>query len=269
MANNSEIPAELEEALSLHHLEPGLWKAIADVRYEANTGMFGGWTAALLLTAVTKDDRALGTPSTLTVHFVNRIPPGSELRVRATPMGGGRSITHWQAQILDADQDTIMAFASIVMATRRPSDQFLEWSMPEVTLPEKLALFSPPGTFGERTQIMIASGFPPFSQENTTSLAWVREQSGRALDAIQLAYQADVYPPRIWYIGKDPRPSATLTMSVYFHAASDELSSVKDDFVLSDVTGTRGEHSTVGSQARLWSRSGTLLATTEQLCWFK
>jgi hypothetical protein len=33
--------------------------------------------------------------------------------------------------------------------------------------------------------------------------------------------------------------------------------------------GTRAEGSTIGSQLRMWSRSGALLATSEQLCWFK
>lgn len=32
---------------------------------------------------------------------------------------------------------------------------------------------------------------------------------------------------------------------------------------------TRGERSTSGQRARLWSRPGALLATTEQLCWYR
>jgi hypothetical protein len=35
------------------------------------------------------------------------------------------------------------------------------------------------------------------------------------------------------------------------------------------MIGTRVERSTVGSRANLWSRGGALLATTEQLCWFR
>jgi acyl-CoA thioesterase len=58
-------------------------------------------------------------------------------------------------------------------------------------------------------------------------------------------------------------------MSVYFYASADELAAVGDDFVLSEAVGTRAEQSIAGSQLRLWSRSGALLATSEQLCWFK
>jgi acyl-CoA thioesterase len=58
-------------------------------------------------------------------------------------------------------------------------------------------------------------------------------------------------------------------MSTYFLAAPEELAAVGDDYVLSEAEGTRIEHSLVGSRSRLWSRQGNLLATTEQLCWFR
>lgn len=269
MADSEAYTNDLEQALSLQALEEGEWTAMADVRYEANTGMFGGWTAALLLKSVMLDERANGSPSAITLHYVNRITPGDKLRVRTILIGGGRSISHWRAEIYLADKLEVMAYASIIIAQRRPSDSFMEWSMPETPAQEELNGFSPPGSFGERTLIKMVSGFPPFEQPNTQSLAWVREQSGRSMDSLQLAYLSDVYPPRIWYLGNDPRPSATITLSIYFHATDEELKSVGDDFVLTEATGTRGAQSTVGSQARIWSKAGALLVTTEQLCWFK
>jgi hypothetical protein len=96
---------------------------------------------------------------------------------------------------------------------------------------------------------------------------WVRDASGRALDHLHLAYFADQYAPRSFYWGEGPGPSATITMSVFFHATPDEIADVGDDFILNEATGTRGEHSTSGQQANLWRRDGTLLVTTEQLCW--
>jgi hypothetical protein len=49
----------------------------------------------------------------------------------------------------------------------------------------------------------------------------------------------------------------------------EELAQCGDSYVLSDMIGTRIESSTVGSKANLWSQGGALLATTEQLCWFR
>ena len=93
--------------------------------------------------------------------------------------------------------------------------------------------------------------------------------SGRAIDAVQLAYLADIGAPRVFYISSGPRPSATLTLSLYIHATPEELALCGDGYVLSDMVGTRIESSTVGSKANMWSQSGALLATTEQLCWFR
>ena len=56
---------------------------------------------------------------------------------------------------------------------------------------------------------------------------------------------------------------------MYFHGTAEEIDAVGDDYLLNEATGTRGERSTSGQQARLWSRDGALLATTEQLCWYR
>lgn len=269
MSEQPSTQNDLEEALRLQATEEGVWQGVADPRYEANTGMFGGWTAALLLQAVVLDARVTGLPSAITVYYVNRIPPGSDVQVRVTPVGGGRSISHWQSQIFIAGQPDVMAYASVVVARRKPTDGFGEWTMPAVSETEHQDRFVPPGTFGEQTLIRPIHGYPPFAQPNTTSLAWVQERSGRPMDAVLLTYLADAYPPRIWYTGTEFRPSATVTMSVYFHATSEEMERVGNDYVLSEATGTRAEYSTVGSQARLWSADGILLATTEQLSWFR
>lgn len=259
----------LTNALTLAQIEVGLFQCKASEHYEANTGMFGGLTAALLLNAVTQDGRASGSPSALTVNYVKRIAPGSDLQIRTYLVGGGRSITHWRSEITIQGSHDVMAFASVILANRRESNQHAEWVMPSVPAPVPDFPFSPPGSFGQQMQISPVTGFPPFRQPDTKSISWVKERSGRAIDAVQLTYLSDVYPPRIWYTGSEPRPSATLTLSVYFHATPQQLDSLGDDYILSEVTGTQAEHSTMGSQANLWSSKGELLATTEQMCWFQ
>jgi hypothetical protein len=52
--------------------------------------------------------------------------------------------------------------------------------MPKASPVNLDAIFNPPGSFGERTSVNPIHGFPPFKQPNTQSLAWVRENSGRA-----------------------------------------------------------------------------------------
>ena len=97
----------------------------------------------------------------------------------------------------------------------------------------------------------------------------MREASGRSVDHLQLALLADHRAPRSFFWSDGPRPSSTLTLSVYFHATDSELAAVGDDEILSEAFGTRGAQSTSEEHLRLWSRQGALLATSVQMGWYR
>lgn len=261
------MPDTLENSLALHATGEGAWRAFSDPQNEANTGMFGGWTAALLMKAVLSDARAEGEPVAISVSYANRVAPGRELAVSTSEIGGGRTVKTWRAEVRRDDNDDVLASASVVLASRRESDGFTEWTFPQAPIPEDLPMVHPPATFGQ--QIDMRMNKMPFGNTDSHSVQWIRERTGHPVDHVLLSYFADCYPPRILYRGSRPRPSSTLTMSVYFYASAEELAAVGDDFILSEAVGTRAEQSVAGSQLRLWSRAGALLATSEQLCWFK
>jgi acyl-CoA thioesterase len=191
------------------------------------------------------------------------------LRLRTQPLGGSKSLTTWRTELFEEGGSVLLATANVVMANRRQSDGYTEMKMPEVPPPEAVEDIRLPLKFGQQTEIRNVDGPNVFSRANTRSLNWMREKSGRAIDAVQLAYLADIGAPRVWYISSSARPSATVTLSLYVHAMVEELAGCGDSYVLSDMVGTRIEGSTVGSKSNLWSREGRLLATTEQLCWFR
>lgn len=260
---------EFDESIELRSTAPHVWTGRADPRREATTGMFGGWTAALLLKAVTSDAGDQGTPCSLSVHFVKAIIPGSELTLRTKALGGSRALSTWQAELAVAGSEDAAAIATVVMARRRESLGFTDPRMPTAAAPEGLPTFHPPGSFGQRCVLKPVYGFPPFDRPDARSAFWVRETSGRALDHVQLAYLADNFPPRHWSRRSEPGPYSTITMSVYFHATDPEIAALGDDDVLLEVEASRAQSSTVAAHARIWSRGGLLLATTEQLGWFK
>ncbi len=261
--------SELEVALTLRPSGDGGWLGVADPRYESIAGMFGGWAAALLLRATIRSAAGSATPSAITVNYVGKVEPGSDVVVRAHHVGGGRSIHHWRVELMAADDRRTLAHAMVVLAERRATDGHTEPTMPDAPDPETLGEFHPPGSQGDRMLHRPVSGYPPFGRGATASQAWVREMTGRRVDAVQLAFLSDAYAPRSFFWSEAPRPSATMTMSVSFHASDDEIDAVGDDYVLNEAVGTRGVHATSGQQARLWSRRGELLVTTEQLCWYR
>ncbi len=260
----------LNDSLALATLGPKLYRGHADPAFFGLSSMFGGWTAALMLKAVLDDPSAEGSASALTVNFLKAVPAGSSLTLRTHHLGGGRSLAHWRCDLMVEGSDDLAVTAIIVLAKRRESQGFVEPAMPEVPAPEALPTFHPPaGPVHEHTDMRIVIGHTIHNQDSTRSLIWQREESGRPLDTVQLAYLCDIGAPRVFFVSDGPRPSSTITLSLYIHAADAELRTCGDDFVLSDSIGTRIEHSTVGEKSNLWSRSGRLIATTEQLCWFR
>jgi acyl-CoA thioesterase len=259
--------ADLDDALALREDGPDRWVAFADPDHESISGMFGGWTAAIMLGAVERSAAGTASPSALTVNFLGPIAPGGDVAVTAHRLGGGRSIEHWRTDARLPGHDDVVASALVVLANRRPTEEHCQWTMPAAPEPDTLEQVDAPGAQGRQTMIRKISG--EFASGDSTGAHWVRDRSRRTLDHVQLAYFADQYAPRSFYWGVGFRPSATLTLSVYFLGTADEIAAVGDDYVLNEATGTRGEPSTSGQQARLWSRRGALLATTEQLCWYR
>ena len=258
-----------DDSLALAPAGPGRWIGVASPLYEAVIGVFGGWTVALLLKAVLVEPEASGSPVSITVNFIAALPPGAEIMVEVTRLGATRSLAHWRCDLRLAGADAVVATAIVIMASRRDSDSRTEPKMPVVPPPEELEGYFPP--FARQPPLESRSPMPPppFNKPDSRTLSWERDASGRTIDVLTLALLSDLGAPRIFLVSPGPRPSATLTLSVTFLAGPDELAACGDDFILADMIATRIEQSTVGSRKDMWSRAGTLLATSEQLCWFR
>lgn len=88
---------DLEHALNLSRSGEEVWTAHADPNYASMNGMFGGWTAAVVLRAVCGEVDGEAAPSALTVNFVGKVEPGSDALIRTRRVGGGRSVNYWQS----------------------------------------------------------------------------------------------------------------------------------------------------------------------------
>ena len=256
----------ISEATEVRAFEEDRYGAHADPDHQSITGMFGGWTTAVALSSVLKSSASEATPAAITINFVGLIEPGAEVEIHTSKIGGSRSLEHWSALVLSGD--SACASALVVLANRRPTEPHLEPVMPHVVDPSTLERFKAPAPQGEQAE-MYPVGEWVYGCGDTRSVHWLRDANARPADHLLLAYLADQFAPRSFFWGIGTRPSATLTMSVYFYATPTELEAVGTDFILNEAVGTRGEQSTSGSQARLWSRDGVLLATTEQLAWYR
>ena len=98
---------------------------------------------------------------------------------------------------------------------------------------------------------------------------WLRDVNERKIDYVLLAAMSDFAPPRPSWKRKAMVQSSTVSMTTHFHATEQELKDVGSDFVLSEVECRRCEGGYFDHELKLWSRSGALLATSEQVAAFR
>lgn len=261
--------ADFDAALPLSALGPRAWASQVDKRYWNAIGPWGGWTAALLLKAVLAEADHAGTPVAMTANLMGGLDE-SPLTVTTRPARQGRSMEFWTSEL--SQNGSAAAMAMVTLGHRRDTLSAHEADFPIVPAPETVPTPERRGglAFGSMFDFRPAGG-AEIMKENGTSetLTWVRDGQGRPLDYPLLAALADVFAPRVFYREPVRRPVSTVTMSVYFHATPAELAVVDGDFVLAQARARRFEAGFFDQTGALWSRDGVLLATTEQLCWFK
>ena len=140
--------------------------------------------------------------------------------------------------------------------------------MPAGPPPEGLGDYHAPGPQGQRTVLRPITGFPPDVAADHRVEALAPGAVRHAVDHLLLVYLADQYPPRSFY----RRVPASATHRVRVPARHPRRGrAVGDDFVPASTTRSApaARPSTSGQQASIWSRGGVLLATTEQLAWYR
>lgn len=246
----------------------GRWSASGRDRFAEEKGhQFGGYVLGLVISALMQEPSRKGTPIAVTCAFLSRVA-NRPLTIHTRCLRAQSALSFWQAEVRQGDDDALCTQAVVTLAERGETPRFGWTEMPDAPAPESLprATQGPPmvTSFDRR----LVRGLPP-SPGDSTSTAWVREDDGEPVDHARLAMFADLFPPRVYYALPGMRPSATVSLTMYFHATAQEVDAIGPDFVLQHATGRTGSAGTFDMTASLWRRDGVLLATTEQLCWFR
>jgi acyl-CoA thioesterase len=254
-----EAPCELRAPM-----EPG---------FAAMKGAFGGWTAAHALLAAQRllrhaSPEELLTPLSLNTEFTKGIGEGV-VAARPSLTSATRSTQFISVQTWH--EDSLCALTSIVLARRRSTDRVESITMPTAAAPETLPVLPPlpiAVTWIERFDMRPVSGQLTRQAPAMRSLMWSRLKGEAPLGYDTLAALADANFPRIFYHYATPSPIATISMSVHFHASTQDLATVGTDFVLLEASNQIARDGFFDQQVRIWSRAGVLLATSTQLVWF-
>jgi acyl-CoA thioesterase len=261
-----------DAAIALQAQSDGSWSGRTSPAYANMIGPYGGITAAQCLNAVLQHPERLGDPIAFTVNFAAALADGPfELRPRAARTN--RSTQHWIVEMLQHGQ--VVVTATVFTALRRDTWTGQEARMPQVPTAEATPVTERHGVeWLQRYEMRFLEGFIPSrwngeEQDQSLSRLWVRDQPPRPLDFASLAALADVFFPRVWLRRAKPTPIGTVTMTVYFHADAAQLAAAGSAPLLIQAQGQGFGGGYFDHSGQLWDASGTLVATTHQVVYYK
>lgn len=273
----------LDEALALQAGADGNFIGTTHPAWWNMVGPFGGITAATVTQALLQHPQCLGEPAALTVNFVAALTAGPfsiALRIAKT----NRSSQHWLVEMFQAQSDgsaALVLTGTAITAVRRTTYNGTDVDFPQVATAHSLPRWDPAVVGMEwlrRYDMRVVQGeVPDFKAPAPDTLPplyslsrqWTRHAESRPLDYAALTAMADVFYPRIWRQRHTWVPAGTVSMTVYFHADQDDLAATSDGFVLCEAHAQAFRNGHSDQTARLWNESGTLLATTHQLVYYK
>ena len=235
-------------------------------------GPYGGITAAQCLHAVLQHPERVGEPVSFTVNFAAAVADG-EFLLRPRPARTNRSTQHWIVEMVQGGE--VVATATALTAVRRPTWGGHEAHMPEAKRAPDVPRVTRRGVaWLERYEMRFLLGMLPrdwdgSGTQESLSRLWVRDDPPRPLDFPSLAALCDVFFPRIWLRRALQTPLGTVSMTVYFHATAAELQVAGTGFLLAQARGQGFGGGYFDHAGQLWSESGTLLATTHQVMYYK
>lgn len=261
-----------EDSIALASVGENLWEGEVDPAYRGFGSQFGGWTGAALLKGAMVEAGVKGEPLSLSVLFIESIGEGP-YRIATRLLRSGARLQFWRSELTQGGK--LCAHAQATFGVRRETTRFTDAIMPDPPGPDAdgLRQFSPPSNFGAQYHMRWITPAPLDPDSDPTkpasSLVWIRDVHGRPLDVLMLAAMADLAPPRVMWKRRAFTASATVSMTTHFHATPEELAEAGAGWVLSEVHCRRCEGGYFDHELKLWSRSGVLLATSEQVAAFR
>lgn len=265
------------DLIRLEPLGPGRWTTHAGPEWRnPGGGLWGGYAIGLCVRVLEDEPEARGEALSLTLTYAAALPAG-DLDVRTRRIRQGGSVGVWEVELRPMGAEDVGVHAIVTVARRPGTPPFAFARMPQVPAPETLAVEesrrSPGGALHFSAQAFErrpVEGFPPgpVASGSSRSLAWVRSRRG-PLDKALLGMITDNSAPRAWYALGSTARNTTLSLTAYLHATAEEIAQVGEDFILVECEGRVGGGGAADERSSYWTRDGRLLATSEQLAWYR
>ena len=257
-----------DSAIELAQEAPQRWRGRTSEDYWNMVSPYGGVTAGVMMQAMLRHPERRGTPLSFTLNFLAPIERG-EFVIDTELVRANRSSQHWAIRL--AQQGKVLAQAIAICAARRETWGKVEAARPEVPPAEQCAVAPPrkPDGFLQRYEFRIVRGKPFAVNDDSLSHVWVADNPPRPLDFASLTALCDSFLPRIFLHRPDFVPVGTVSINIYFHAGPDALARQGAAPLLAVAQAQAFSDGHFDHHGHVWSSDGTLLATTQQLVWYK
>ncbi|MFH1870594.1 MAG: thioesterase family protein [Pseudomonadota bacterium] len=257
-----------DTAIALTHEPPDRWLGRTSEDYWNMVSPYGGVTAGAMMQAMLDHPERRGTPLAFTLNFLAPIAAG-EFAIDTELVRANRNSQHWAIRLSQADR--VLAQAIAICALRRETWSLVEAAPPEVPPPEQCPPAPPRKATGflQRYEFRIVRGTPFAVNADSLSHVWVSDLPPRPLDFASLTALCDSFLPRIFLRRPDFVPIGTVSINIYFHAGAEALARHGAAPVLTVAQAQAFSDGHFDHHGHVWSADGTLLATTQQLVWYK
>lgn len=261
-----------DQAIALEPQADGTFTGHTSAAYANMVGPFGGVTAAQVMNAVLLHPQRLGDPVSLTINFAAALSHAPFV-VAARAARTNRSTQHWVIEVRQGGETVITATA--FTALRRDTWGVDEESMPVCPPPQDVPVGDGPMPIEwvKRYEMRPVAGAMPTvwdgSGDSSLTQLWLRDNPPRALDFASLTALADVFFPRVFVRRATLVPIGTVTMTIYFHADSSQLAASAMGYLMGQAKAQAFRNGYFDHTAQLWNEAGVLLATTQQLVYYK
>lgn len=263
----------LDAAVKLDVSADRLTGATSDA-YWNFTGPFGGVTAATLLQAAMQHPKRQNLPAAMTINYCAPVAKGA-FDLHVAEKRTNRTTQHFTVEMVQG-ADTVIT-ASLFFAGRPEGFFQATAQMPRVLPPEKIdpPKAKAPLAWIDRFDMRFASGFPVIRKDESEPLGtartevWLRDDPVRKLDFLALMNMSDAFFARPFHVLGRLIQVGTVSMTTYFHCDESDLAEVGDDYVLGVADANILAKGYADQTAWLWSRGGRLLATSQQMLYFR
>jgi hypothetical protein len=190
------------------------------------------------------------------------------VEVRVARMRQNRSVGFWRSELWQRGK--LCAHAQVALTLERVSRILADAHCPAVEAPEHYPVYVNPRVpvaWIEQYEFRPVIGLLFSEAASMDARLWIRDIEPRTLDAVSLTAISDTPFPSPWIRLAQQLPVSTVSFSVYYRASAADYEAAADDFVLVDTKAALMRAGYVDQFSTIWSRTGRLLAQTQQMLW--